>query len=100
MTKSDKICRHMLWGLLPDNSLQIDLETHTRIRQAAEAPKPIWEVVRFTPRELENAVRRLKCGKAPGVGGIRSDIVKRLMTRIRLLLLDICLLYTSAVTIA
>ena len=88
LTKPDEICRHFLGGLLPDDDVQSDNNENILIRQRAAAHEVIFEVVNVSPEELTKAVKLQKCGKAPGLDGIRTEIVKRSYDRIKLLLLD------------
>lgn len=82
------ICQYFLEGLLPDDTLVDDSIDNRNTRLRAAAPVVVHEVVRVSPEELNKAVRKQKSGKAPGLDGIRAEVVKRTISRIRPLLLD------------
>ena len=87
-TKPNEICTYFLEGLLPDDNVDTDEDVNTVIRQRAAAHMTIPERVFVSPDELLKSVKMQKSGKAPGLDGIRAEIIKRTMDRIKLLLLD------------
>ena len=81
-------CQFFLEGLLPDDTMADDSINNRNTRLRAAAPVVALEVVRVSPDELNKAVKKQKSGKAPGLDGIRAEVVKRTLSRIRPLLLD------------
>ena len=87
----------ILRGLLPDDNIQNDKEENTVIREAVtqllvqevQEVQDVQVESRVSPDEFDDAVARQKSGKAPGLDGIKAEIVKRTISRIRLLFLDI-----------
>ena len=95
ITTPHDICEFLLRGLLPDDNIHNDNAENTVIREAVtqlQAVQDVQDVLvesRVSPDELEDAVARQKSGKAQGLDGIKAEVVKRTISRIRLLYLDI-----------
>lgn len=89
LTDPTKIAKTMLFELLPDDSVIGDTEEHRRIRSAAREVIPLGDPIGINLEQLRAAVARQKNGKAPGVDGIRAEVLKRSLGRVEPLLLNI-----------
>lgn len=84
------IVKGLLQGLLPDD-IGMEAGIHDRTREAIRV-NPMDRVGRknmFTMEELKICVKDMKNKKAPGVDGIKAEILKRCYGRVRERLLRI-----------
>lgn len=81
VTHPTEIARLMMDGLLPDDTAD-NSEDLVRTREQSETPILEWENEIVSMEELANAVKKQKSGKAPGLDGVRAEVIKRALCRV------------------
>lgn len=85
----DETLEWILQGLLPDDRPEDDTEEQSSVRDQMEVASEGPEEPEFTEGELDRAVSQMKNGRAPGLDGVKAEIVKRMYGRIKECLLTL-----------
>lgn len=79
----EETLRVMVEGLLPDDKEDEDTEAQKEIRRQANEDSTGENENEFTEEELIWAVKQMKDRRAPGYDGIKSEVVKRMLGRMK-----------------
>lgn len=73
----------MLEGLLRDDREEEDSEEQRELRMAMQLESAGENEAPFTEDEMTSAIKKMKDRKAPGVDGIKSEVIKRMHGRLK-----------------
>jgi hypothetical protein len=76
-TDTKSTIMHMPDHFVPDDREQSDNELHRKIRKEIQAPKDTANDKAFTKEEIIDNLKNFNSKKAPGEGGLTSDILIR-----------------------